>query len=259
MGDHSFLSIESEDFRNMIYNLRKDAVIPSADTIKTDILNTFKDSVKKIRRILQVSKLIINVFYQIFFNNIFNILQGISSKISFTIDAWTSSNFISFLGITAHWISKEWELKSLLLDFVKLEGSHSGKNIKEAFLKSLKDFGITNKVSFFKIFKYFFKKIEKIMKFYFIQILAITTDNASNNITFLQEVSSELIIDDIEFDNKNQHVRCLAHIINLAAQEALKSLKAIPNISINEFLDEGNNNNNEQGQVAGLLHKVNNF
>jgi hypothetical protein len=73
------------------------------------------------------------------------------------------------LGITAHWISKEWELKSLLIDFVKLEGSHSGKNIKEVFLKSLKNLSITNKVSYFKVFKCFFKKINN-KKYFYIDI-----------------------------------------------------------------------------------------
>jgi len=53
------------------------------------------------------------------------------------------------LGITAHWISDKWELKSLLLDFIKLEGPHTGINIKEAFLKSLSNFNIEFKVSFF--------------------------------------------------------------------------------------------------------------
>ena len=75
--------------------------------------------------------------------------------------------------------------------------------------------------------------------------------------TFLQAVSSELAMDGIDFNNLNQHVRCLVHVINLAAQEALKSLKAISNISDNEFLDERDNNNRQAG-VAGLLHKVNN-
>lgn len=45
--------------------------------------------------------------------------------------------------------------------------------------------------------------------------------------------------------------------MNLAAQEALKSLKAISNISNNEFLDEEDNNNHQVGSVASLLHKVN--
>lgn len=71
-----------------------------------------------------------------------------SEKISFTIDGWTSSNNVSFLGITAHLITNEWELKSLLLDFIKLDGPHSGDNIKVAFLKSLSSYNIESKVSF---------------------------------------------------------------------------------------------------------------
>jgi len=71
-----------------------------------------------------------------------------SSKISFTIDGWTSLNNISFLGITAHLITDKWKLKSFLLDFVKFDGPHSGANIKVAFLKSLRSYGIESKVSF---------------------------------------------------------------------------------------------------------------
>ncbi|CAB4473071.1 unnamed protein product [Rhizophagus irregularis] len=75
MGDHSFLSIESKDFHNLIHLLRKDASIPSADIIKKEIINTFNNGIKEIRKGL----------------------QEVSGKISFTIDAWTSSNSISFL------------------------------------------------------------------------------------------------------------------------------------------------------------------
>jgi hypothetical protein len=64
------------------------------------------------------------------------------------LDAWTSSNYIPFLGITGHWISDNWELKNTIIDFVKLEGPHSGQNIKEVFLNSLNNLGITTKVNF---------------------------------------------------------------------------------------------------------------
>ena len=64
------------------------------------------------------------------------------------MDAWTSSNYIPFLGITAYWITDGWELKNTLIDFVKLEGPHSGKNIKEVFLNSPNNLGITTKVNF---------------------------------------------------------------------------------------------------------------
>lgn len=54
MGDHSFRSIESKEFHNLIHILRKDAPIPSADTIKKDIIDTFDNSLKKVCQILQV-------------------------------------------------------------------------------------------------------------------------------------------------------------------------------------------------------------
>lgn len=75
----------------------------------------------------------------------------------------------------------------------------------------------------------------------------------------MQALSSELANENIEFNNIDQHVRCLAHIINLSAQEALKSLKIISNISDNEFVDENDYNNGQIKEVAGLLRKVNNF
>ncbi|GBC23981.2 ribonuclease H-like protein [Rhizophagus irregularis DAOM 181602=DAOM 197198] len=176
----------------------KNAFIPSADTIKNYIMTSFNDSQKKVA----------------------SILQNTSSKISFTIDAWTSSNNFSFLGITAHWVTENWKLKSFLLDFIKLEGPHSGANIKDAFLKSLKNFNIESK------------------------ILEVTTDNASNNVTFLKAVESDLSQRYIYYDSEDKHVRCLAHVINLAAQQVLTTLKATDN-------DESSNE-----EVGSLIVKV---
>ena len=75
MDNLPFMSVESKDFRNLVWNLRKDAFIPSADTIKNEIMSIFDDSLKKIRHILQVSILyIMHILYiliykkKIFFN-----------------------------------------------------------------------------------------------------------------------------------------------------------------------------------------------
>ncbi|CAB5320402.1 unnamed protein product [Rhizophagus irregularis] len=81
----------------------------------------------------------------------------------------------------AHLITNEWKLKSFLLDFIKLDGPHSGANIKEAFLKSLSSYNIESK------------------------ILGVTTDNASNNITFLQAVKDELSKKFIRFETSNSY------------------------------------------------------
>lgn len=66
--------------------------------------------------------------------------------ISFTLDAWTSPNYMAFLGITAHWITKDWELKEILIDFHKLVGIHSGENLAEAFINCINEFNIITKV-----------------------------------------------------------------------------------------------------------------
>lgn len=38
--------------------------------------------------------------------------------------------------------------------------------------------------------------------------------------TMLDKISSELILKNITFDPNNQRVRCLAHVINLAAKKS---------------------------------------
>ncbi|CAB4493214.1 unnamed protein product [Rhizophagus irregularis] len=94
-------------------------------------------------------------------------------------------------------------------------------NIKEAFLKSLSSYNIESK------------------------ILGVTTDNASNNITFLQVVEDELSKKFIRFESKDKHVHCLTHVMNLAAQQALTTLKAI----------EDNEPSNENSG-GSLIHKL---
>ncbi|GES98553.1 zinc finger BED domain-containing protein RICESLEEPER 2-like [Rhizophagus clarus] len=100
---------------------------------------------------------------------------------------------------------ENWELKSFLLDFIKLEGPHSGANIKEAFLKSLKNFNIES------------------------NILRVTTDNASNNITFLKAVETDLSQRYIHFntiqnddESSDEEVDSLIHKLRIL----IKKIKA---------------------------------
>ena len=61
----------------------------------------------------------------------------------------------------------------------------------------------------------------------------------------------------IEFDFTNQHVYCLAYIINLAVQQILKTFNAIASTSKDEF--ELLYNNNDNNRKISPLHKVNIF
>ena len=62
--------------------------------------------------------------------------------------------------------------------------------------------------------------------------MGITTDNASNNTTFIDSLILWSNDKAISFD-KNQHFRCFAHIINLSVQVALKYFeKEISQVSL---------------------------
>ena len=52
----------------------------------------------------------------------------------------------AFLGINVYWICQNWQLNCMLIDYVKLLKSHSGKNIASAFGSCIWDFGIQTKV-----------------------------------------------------------------------------------------------------------------
>jgi len=58
------------------------------------------------------------------------------------------------------------------------------------------------------------------------KLFCITTDNASNNKTMITHLFENLYIrTGIQHDEKNQHIPCLTHIINLVIVAFLKSLK----------------------------------
>lgn len=117
-------------------------------------------------------------------------MSSLPGKISITLD----KNSLAFLAIRGHWIDLEWTYQSKLLDFCHVEGKHDGLKHSQILSKCLERLAIPMS-----------------------KILAITVDNAGNNDTlfnFLEGISSN-----------TSHVRCLAHIINLAAQDLLSQLK----------------------------------
>ena len=68
------------------------------------------------------------------------------------MDIWTSPFAKAFLAITTYYIDKNWKLQNILVDFIQIFGSHSGKNIKDAFVTGLQNLSIQNKVIFLFLF-----------------------------------------------------------------------------------------------------------
>ncbi|CAE6378200.1 unnamed protein product [Rhizoctonia solani] len=133
-------------------------------------------------------------------------LNDMSGLLAIACDGWTSPNKIAFLAITASWITKGWSLKETLLDFVELKGAHSGENMAHAVTNTVAELGISDK------------------------ILALVSDNATNNDTLIRHLSSNLqgTFPHSRWNGLEAHIRCLAHIIHLAVMSLLRGVKAVP-------------------------------
>lgn len=125
-------------------------------------------------------------------------------RISLTSDLWSDSNMSSFMSVTLHWISRtqdaRLELKTALGGFRWVKDKHSGENISARLIEVLDELGILNKIG------------------------GITMDNASNNNSAMEAFEQALKERGIEYNAQQQRLRCFAHILNLAVQDALASL-----------------------------------
>ena len=95
----------------------------------------------------------------------------------------------SYLGITVHFIDKEWKLRHFLLDLCHFSGQHTAIQTQELLLKVLEDNNIAEK------------------------LLGITMDNAKSMIAAGNELKKKL-----ETIGNNEFIlqRYAAHIINIS-------------------------------------------
>src|SRR5579859_4019065 len=107
--------------------------------------------------------------------------------------------------ITSHYVDKDFIYHEDLLSFEHVAAHHTGKNLAAHMYKVLHEFNIQTK------------------------LFCITTDSASNNRKMMKELSKLLRQrDSIKWNGLTHHIRCLAHVINLAVKAFLINLKVAP-------------------------------
>jgi hypothetical protein len=114
--------------------------------------------------------------------------------------------------VIGHWITPDFEKRELILDFVEIQGAHSGENLADSLLNMVHELEIA------------------------LKLLTITGDNASNNGTLCDALYTELLKtyddeDDVfrikplmRFRYRKSFIRCLAYVINLIYKEILATL-----------------------------------
>jgi hypothetical protein len=124
--DEPFALVERPQFRGLMEYMKPGVYVPNRRKIRGHVMAMFSAEKENHRQMYSLVK----------------------SKFSFTSDVWTAPNQKSFMAITCHYLTENFQLRWDLLDFIPMEGSHTGSNIGQAFRKSLDDFGITKEKVF---------------------------------------------------------------------------------------------------------------
>lgn len=107
-------------------------------------------------------------------------------RVALTVDGWTSRATDSYVTVTAHYVDDEWVLQNHVLQTRVFNEAHTGKNLAVLLLEVCREWNIEDKNT------------------------ALVTDNARNMILAGAGAKME------------PHVRCIAHVLNLASQKSLK-------------------------------------
>ncbi|EUC67758.1 hypothetical protein RSOL_560480, partial [Rhizoctonia solani AG-3 Rhs1AP] len=114
---------------------------------------------------------------------------SISGAVHIAVNGWTSPTSESYLGIVVIWYNKP-RIYRCILEFIRLTSAHTGAYLAERIASCLQRYGLENR------------------------ILAACLDNASNNLTLVQNLERLTP----HFHGERSYARCLAHVINLMAK-----------------------------------------
>ena len=188
----AFLEVEQPEFQEVFYSLGVASPYRSRLTLRNGIYDDFL-----YRRLGLVQELEINC-----------------ETISLTLDMWTAPNRKPIFAIIGHWLTPEFDDREEVLEFVEVQGSHTGEALAIVVEKLLTELKLKAK------------------------LFTITGDNAGNNGTLCDALFQSLVKDFVDynpqfsvkprmrFHGKRSWIRCFAHVISLICTDVLNDLKA---------------------------------
>ena len=119
------LSLVNNDyFQEFIHHLNPQFRIPCDKTIKVRIFEEHHHAVNHLR----------------------SLINRTAESISLTTDLWTSRAQESYIGITASWLSNDFQLCSVTLDVRELRTRHTADNIRTALEETIEAWNLKEKV-----------------------------------------------------------------------------------------------------------------
>jgi hypothetical protein len=141
-----FRLVECSEFRALLAYLNSDidTWLPDThETIKKWIMRQYEGQKEKVKQRIQSAK----------------------SRIHISCDLWTSPNSLAVLGIVAHYVTEDGQLKHHVLALKDIDGEHDGSNLAAAVLEVVDDWDFASKLGYFVM------------------------DNAGNNDTMMRSLS----------------------------------------------------------------------
>ncbi len=121
-------------------------------------------------------------------------LRKSRGKIHLSFDIWTSPNGYALAGIVSHFVDDGYQARAILLSIREINGEHSGENVGQTVVDLIREFQLESALG------------------------AFVLDNAGNNDTAIRYILDEAELHDTH-EEEHCRLRCLGHIINLAAQD----------------------------------------
>jgi len=113
------------------------------------------------------------------------------STITVSFDHWLVDNELDLLGVVAHYLGRNLELKSVLLA-LKPSYGHDAQELQDTLLSVLREYKISDRIGYF------------------------IADNAANN-----DAALRLLPHHIDVKPAKQRLRCSGHVINLVVKAIL--------------------------------------
>ncbi|KAL7152977.1 hypothetical protein ABFS83_04G135000 [Erythranthe nasuta] len=140
------------------------------------------------------------------------IVEQVSSKVSVTLDFWTSYEQILYMSVTCQWIDESWSFQKILLDISHIPSPCGGSEIYYVLLKVLRLYNLETK------------------------ILCITHDNSPNALHACHTLKGDM--DSQKLDGFC-YIPCAAHTLNSIINDGLRTTKSVI-LKIREFVLELN-------------------
>lgn len=131
------------------------------------------------------------------------LISSTPGLISLTTDAWSSRKMKRYVVITAHWIDKDWSMRSIALDFKRFMTPHTGEATCEILLETIDSWELRKRLR------------------------SITSDNASDVCSGVARRFANLSLESYVCSSlRNFHVRCIAQDVNLGVEECFEPIRS---------------------------------